>query len=115
MASSDDAGTVLAPAPPAITVSTTFNDPRADVVIQTSDGVQFKLRRHVLTTGSGFFNGLFDIPGDAAGSNVEEIPVIEVAEVSADWTLFLPFLCRGHPTELLDFAQIKTLLKMADK
>lgn len=100
-----------------ISVSPLFDDPLADVVLQSSDGVQYRLRRVFLVAASRFFDDLFTVAGGKTNpsSLEQELPVVPVEETSADLDLFVPFLCRESVLPDLSFEQIRTVLRIADK
>ena len=115
MTSSDDAAAAPATAPPAITVSSKFSDPRADIVLQSSDGVQYRVRRLYLAAGCGLFDDMFQVAEGGSSEGVGGLPVVELAEPSSDLDLFLPFLVRGQAKPQFDYDTIKNLLRLADK
>lgn len=107
--------------PRIITISEKCDDPRADVALQSSDGVEFRLRRHVLTASSGIFDDMFlDLSSKdnekASTGSKGKLPVTVLAESAAELELFLPFVCREQVRPAtLEFEQIKSLFKMSDK
>ncbi|THH05705.1 hypothetical protein EW145_g4597 [Phellinidium pouzarii] len=56
-----------------------FTATDADVVLRTSDNVQFRVYHHILSEASPFFKDLFSLPqGDLADSTVA--PIVDVSE-----------------------------------
>ncbi|EKM47976.1 uncharacterized protein PHACADRAFT_109583, partial [Phanerochaete carnosa HHB-10118-sp] len=61
--------------------SSPFNKPSADVILRTSDGVDFHAHKIVLSLASSFFETMFSIP-QPASSDPTERPVVEMVEDS---------------------------------
>lgn len=110
-----------APATRTTTVSANYDGPRADVALESSDAVHFRVRRLELVANSGLFDGMFSDLDDAGNEQAStggkgELPVVAVSETAKELELFLPFLCRGQARPSpLDFDQILDLLRMSDK
>ncbi|KAH9919895.1 uncharacterized protein B0H18DRAFT_859632, partial [Fomitopsis serialis] len=70
------------------TASPPFDDPDADLIIRTSDGVDFRVYRVIMKQASPVFRSLFTLPLDdpANGS------VVEVTEKSGVWDQILRIL-----------------------
>lgn len=71
-------------------------DPDADVILRSSDSVDFPVRRTVLADVSAFFKQMFSLPQGASPdlspegtSKDAELPVIPVAEDGKTLSLFL--------------------------
>lgn len=76
------------------------HDPDADVIIRSSDSVDFRVRKTVLAEVSAFFKQMFSLPQEdcrntsvSSSSNDStrsaELPVIPVAEDEDELSLFL--------------------------
>ncbi|KAJ7445267.1 hypothetical protein FB451DRAFT_1104358 [Mycena latifolia] len=69
---STDPSSSFIPAPP-------FDDPGADVILRSSDGIDFRVHRLVLSLASPFFKQMFSLPQPTAEPEVPTIPVTESA------------------------------------
>ncbi|KAJ6556528.1 hypothetical protein DFH09DRAFT_1164700 [Mycena vulgaris] len=58
-----------------------FDDPTADVILRSSDGINFHVHRIVLSLASPFFNQMFTLPQPSAEPGVPVILVSEYALV----------------------------------
>ena len=63
-----------------------FNDPRADLILKSKDGVHFRVFKIILSFASPIFSDMFSIPSPASqnsdlGDEVQVVPVSEDAEV----------------------------------
>lgn len=82
------------------TESPTLNDSEADVILRSSDGVDFRVRKAVLSEASTFFREMFTLPQGNASSNdigeeepaVDELPVVPVAEDQDILHVFLRYV-----------------------
>ncbi|KAJ6564894.1 hypothetical protein DFH09DRAFT_1363900 [Mycena vulgaris] len=63
----------LIPGPP-------FNDPDADVILRSSDGIDFRVHRVILSQASPFFKNMFPLPQP---NSEPELPTISMAESSS--------------------------------
>ncbi|KZP05743.1 hypothetical protein FIBSPDRAFT_343476 [Athelia psychrophila] len=60
-----------------------FNDAEADIILRSSDNVEFRVLKLFLSRASSFFRNMFDLPQGAASGDQEmrdKIPVIAMAE-----------------------------------
>ncbi|KAI0091544.1 hypothetical protein BDY19DRAFT_863546, partial [Irpex rosettiformis] len=81
--------------------SAPFNSERADVIIRTSDSVDFRVRKGVLAAASPFFDDMFTLPSipvdrkrknrDDGDEYIGDIPVIPMAEDSGTVDALLRF------------------------
>ncbi|KAJ7445269.1 hypothetical protein FB451DRAFT_68208 [Mycena latifolia] len=69
---STDPSSSFVPAPP-------FDDPVADVILRSSDGIDFRVHRVVLSLASPFFKQMFSLPQPTVEPEVPTIPVTESA------------------------------------
>ena len=60
-----------------------FNSPRADVILQSSDNVRFRVRKAILSEASPVFESMFGLPPEQAASDSSTLPVVPLAEDSA--------------------------------
>ncbi|KAH9943571.1 hypothetical protein B0H21DRAFT_823664 [Amylocystis lapponica] len=63
------------------TVSPPFDKPTADVVLRTSDHVNFHVHKTVLALASSFFDGMFTLP-QPKGQDHNDVYVINITEDS---------------------------------
>ncbi|KAJ7627124.1 hypothetical protein FB45DRAFT_58168 [Roridomyces roridus] len=66
------------PTPPFI-LAAPFDNPDADVVLRSSDGIDFRTHRVVLSLASGFFKQMFSLPQPNGDPLVPVIPMSESA------------------------------------
>ncbi|KAJ7648051.1 hypothetical protein FB45DRAFT_895122 [Roridomyces roridus] len=67
-----------AAAPPFVPTSP-FDDPGADVILRSSDGVNFHVHRLILSVASPFFKQMFTLPQPASEPDIPVMPVSESA------------------------------------
>ncbi|KAJ6525932.1 hypothetical protein DFH09DRAFT_1046323 [Mycena vulgaris] len=67
--------------PPAFFLSSPFDDPAGDVILRSSDGIDFHVHRLVLSLASPFFKQMFTLPQPNAEPGVPAILVSESALV----------------------------------
>lgn len=80
--------------------NTRFDDPLADVVLRSSDSVDFRVRKSILSEVSGFFRDMFSLPQPpdyvsfsvVDEVNTEVLPVVPVSEDKEAVCLFLRFV-----------------------
>lgn len=68
----------------------TFDSPDADLVLKSSDGVEFRVFKQILAQGSKFFQTMFTLPSES--NTTTELPVIDLAENSQLISSLLQFL-----------------------
>ncbi|EMD37129.1 hypothetical protein CERSUDRAFT_95392 [Gelatoporia subvermispora B] len=83
------------------TVTAPFDSPKADVVVRSSDGVDFPIRMFFLTAASAVFEGMFSLPQPAKATSSRRLPVVEFAEHSKTLDIILR-LCYPIDVTLLD-------------
>ncbi|EEB95165.1 hypothetical protein MPER_05910, partial [Moniliophthora perniciosa FA553] len=70
--------------PSASSLNSTFNDPKADVILRTSDGVDFMMYKTLLSLSSSFFDGMFSLPQpESVNTNQNGLPIVPIPESSA--------------------------------
>jgi BTB/POZ domain len=97
-----------------------FNDPTSDVILRTSDDVDFHLHKVILSFGSPVFKDMFSLPQPSAkvqvGLNSEsETPLISVTEDSKtmDRTMRFCYPCEHPVLETLE--DVTGMLEMVQK
>ena len=87
----------------------------ADVIIQSSDFVNFRVRRSILATSSPFFCDLFSLPQPSDHEDVDGLPVVRLPEDANVLDSLIPWLYH-LPPELPDSDdKILTLLAACQK
>lgn len=77
-----------------------FDDQSADVILRSSDGVNFHVYKIILSLSSSVFQSMFTLPQPSAPSmSVSTVPVIEMAEHS---TVLTPLLRACYPARYTD-------------
>lgn len=73
-----------------------LNDPRADIILRSSDKTIFKVRRIHLQSGSRFFDDMLSSPElGTIGEKVDGLAVVDMAESGGDLKVFLSVLLPG--------------------
>jgi hypothetical protein len=89
--------------------------PDADVIIQSSDNVNFRVRRSILATSSPFFGDLFSLPQPSDHEVVDGLPVVSLPEDAEVLDSLMTFLY-PVPSELPSSEdKILTLLAACQK
>jgi hypothetical protein len=72
----------MSTAPQEPLANTPFNDPKADVILQSSDGVHFRVFKIILSFASPIFSDMFSIPLLASlnPDSDDEVPMVTVSE-----------------------------------
>ncbi|KAL7412915.1 hypothetical protein BDY24DRAFT_81947 [Mrakia frigida] len=101
------------PPPPVVeSFSTFFNDPKADILLRSVDGLLFATRRAYLVAASSVFEDMFEIPQpveDGAGRRKHgqeapgTLPVVEMSEKGEDLEIFFRWIHRRTFKEIYDF------------
>lgn len=93
-----------------------FDAPDADLVLNSSDGIQFRVFKRILSEGSAFFQTMFTLPsGDSQSNSDVEPPIVSVAEDSQTISNLLHFLYPNPNPNLTTLKQINDLLAAAIK
>ncbi|KAJ7648052.1 hypothetical protein FB45DRAFT_1102670 [Roridomyces roridus] len=66
-------------ATPPFVPTSPFDDPSADVILRSSDGVDFHVHRLILSTACPFFKQMFTLPQPASEPDIPAMPVSESA------------------------------------
>ncbi|KAH8983524.1 hypothetical protein EDB92DRAFT_1803754, partial [Lactarius akahatsu] len=89
--------------------------PDADVILQSSDLVNFRVRRSILATSSAFFGDLFSLPQPSDNEVLDGLPVVRLPE-DAEVLSSLVTMLYPVPSELPDSDdKILTLLAACQK
>ena len=72
-----------------------FNDSRADVILQSSDGVHFRVFKIIFSFASPIFSDMFGIPLSASQNpdSDNEVPMVTISENSEALDLSLHHIC----------------------
>ncbi|GJE90672.1 hypothetical protein PsYK624_068160 [Phanerochaete sordida] len=78
-----------------------FDSPRADVVLRSSEGTDFRMLQTFLAWSSPVFDGMFSLPQPAGGDTINEqqdgLPVVQLAETGAVLDILLRFCMPQAP------------------
>ena len=95
------------------------NDPDADIVLRSSDGVQFRVRKSLLSDASPVFGDMFSIPQPNSTPDSDDTEPINLSEPSKTVKLILSLCWHSDSplTSLLidSLSDIANLLQAADK
>ncbi|KAI9508193.1 hypothetical protein F5148DRAFT_943135 [Russula earlei] len=91
-----------------------FDDPRADIILQSSDGLQFHVFKIILTLASSVFADMFSIPLPAS-SRPHDKEVVSLSERSEDLELSLRHLYPVPPPETVPLTNVAVLAEFAQK
>ncbi|KDQ60475.1 hypothetical protein JAAARDRAFT_56369 [Jaapia argillacea MUCL 33604] len=91
-----------------------FNDPRADVILRSSDNVDFRTFKAILFSSSSIFDDMFSIPQPSTAP-VEDVPVVEMEESARILELLLRFCHPGENPEMETFEDARDVLVVAMK
>ncbi|KDQ50417.1 hypothetical protein JAAARDRAFT_63194 [Jaapia argillacea MUCL 33604] len=107
--------------PPSMTdASHHHNSLKADIILHSSDNVDFPFFKLLLSLSSPFFNGMFDLPSDrpemSGLDNRGGLVVVAVDETSRVLTTLLSFIHPSNPSPSFDSLETSRLvLQAADK
>ncbi|ESK89345.1 hypothetical protein Moror_16263 [Moniliophthora roreri MCA 2997] len=97
-------------------LNSTFNDSKADVILRTSDGVDFMMYKTLLSLSSSFFDGMFSLPQpDSVKIDQNGLPIVPVPESSAATEKLLMFIHPAHAPVLESLDDIRLVLEPAIK
>ncbi|KAN0141414.1 hypothetical protein V8E53_000659, partial [Lactarius tabidus] len=89
--------------------------PDADVIIRSSDNVNFRVRRSILATSSPFFGDLFSLPQPSDHEVVDGLPVVSLPEDAEVLDSLMTFLYPVLPELPCSEDKILTLLAACQK
>jgi hypothetical protein len=88
--------------------------PSVDVIIQSSDNVNFRVHRSVMATSSPFFRDMFSLPQPSSDAS-DELPVVRVSEAADVLNSLLSMLYHVPPEMPHSSDNILALLAATDK
>ena len=89
--------------------------PNADVILQSSDLVHFRVHKSVLVTSSPFFGDMFSLPQPTNDAAPEELPIVRLSEDSEVLNSLISILYPVHPEIPPSSDNILALLSAAAK
>ncbi|GJE98553.1 BTB domain-containing protein [Phanerochaete sordida] len=94
-----------------------FNKPSADVVLRSSDKVDFHVHRAVLSDASSVFEAMFALPQEpsASGEGEPSLPIVPMQENAETLHLLLGVLYPGKGPSIKSPSRASDLLAVADK
>ncbi|KZT69316.1 hypothetical protein DAEQUDRAFT_726905 [Daedalea quercina L-15889] len=95
-----------------------FNNPRADIILRTCDGVDYWVRSSILAEASSVYEDMFDIAKAAPAEQYLRkagIPVVSITETSEITSLLLRFCYPVSAPIFTTFAQVRGVLAAVDK
>ncbi|TDL15438.1 hypothetical protein BD410DRAFT_796401 [Rickenella mellea] len=87
-----------------------YSDPDADIILQSDDGVMFRVHSLIMKMASGFFRDMLGLPG----SHVDQAPIM-VTESSPTVAVLLSMIYPSIGISQIDPVYIWDTLKAADK
>ncbi|EIW79745.1 hypothetical protein CONPUDRAFT_74099 [Coniophora puteana RWD-64-598 SS2] len=94
--------------------NTPFDDPGADFILRTSDGVDFRVFRAVLSLASPVFKDMLSLPQPTLPST-PETPVVTISENSAVLEPLLLFFYPAVPPTIESLEDVRIMLLTATK
>ena len=91
-----------------------FDDAKADVVLQSCDGVEFHVFRSILTQASPFFDGMFALP-QPESDTIASPPIVPVAEDSTTLDNLLRICYPVRSPEMNDLWHVERVIEAARK
>ena len=94
--------------PPEILAEAPFNDPRADLILQSSDEVHFRVFKLILSLASPIFSDMFTIPSPPSEKPHDEVQVVHLTEHSTALDVVLRHIypVRSPKGDTLHYASI---------
>ncbi|KAF8150085.1 hypothetical protein B0H34DRAFT_802194 [Crassisporium funariophilum] len=115
MSSANLEGEATTVGPIFITAASPFDDPKADLILRSSDGVHYYTYKVLLSLVSPIFDDMFTISGGSPQDIYDNRPLVVVDDNSRSLLLLLLWCdprCMSSSTSLQD---LQILLEMADK
>ncbi|KAI0255777.1 hypothetical protein BJV78DRAFT_1279018 [Lactifluus subvellereus] len=99
------------------TADAPFDDARADVILRSSDGVDFRVFKIVLSLASPIFADMFSIPSPSppSGTSRDGLPVVTLSEDSKVLDLALRRCYPIQSPELVELKDVHALLEFERK
>lgn len=87
-----------------------------DLIIRTSDGVEFHVERERLAIASPVFTDMFFLPHPPGGTSLSsaEKPIMDVSESGAVWERIL-YMCHHPPEPAFEYTHMQSLLDAGRK
>ncbi|KAA1470181.1 hypothetical protein DENSPDRAFT_870783 [Dentipellis sp. KUC8613] len=101
------------PSPPR--TSPTFYYADGDVVLRSSDGVQFRLHKLILKIASPVFDDTFSVPQPPTAETDSDIPIVDMAENEKVLRMLLGFCYPGPPPPLSSLKDVRQALAVTSK
>ncbi|KAG1881045.1 hypothetical protein F4604DRAFT_1922067 [Suillus subluteus] len=101
--------------------SSPFDHPKADIILRSSDGVDFRVFKLFLSLASPFFETMFKLPQPAVGTNDDTKDGLSVIPMQEDSKTLDTFLRFCYPSTLAEdpslenLKDIKAILRVARK
>lgn len=94
-----------------------FTSPTADVILRSSDDVDFRVHKLILSEASTAFEGMFSVPQPISPStpNKGDLPVVRMAETAETLNALLGVLYPGRGSQLFDLSVVGEVLIAAEK
>ncbi|KAK6988059.1 hypothetical protein R3P38DRAFT_3098070 [Favolaschia claudopus] len=100
------------PSSPLFKSTAPFDDPKADTILRSSDGVDFRVYRVILSSASPFFKTMFSLPQDT--SEDSKIPTVPFSETGRILDRFLRIWYPGATTAGFDsLEQLADVIQLA--
>ncbi|KAI0255776.1 hypothetical protein BJV78DRAFT_572491 [Lactifluus subvellereus] len=92
-----------------------FDDSRADIILRSSDDVNFRVFKIILSLASPVFAQMFSTPQSASHKPADELPVVTISEDSQALDLALRHCYPTRSPELVELKDAHILLEFAHK
>jgi hypothetical protein len=93
-----------------LTPPDTFDVPDANLIIQSSDLVNFRVHKPVLAMASPVFKDLFSLPQPSDGESVDDLPMVQLSEDSDLLNTLVSMLYPLHPVIPQSYEKVLYLL-----
>ncbi|KAF9269226.1 hypothetical protein L218DRAFT_994136 [Marasmius fiardii PR-910] len=111
-----------APTSTSFLVSPVFNDAKADVILRTVDGVDFRMYKSLLSLASSFFDGMFTLPQPTPDAhnpftiqNHDRLPIVPMSESSRAIEKLLMFCHPAHSPNIEMLDEVRLVIEPAIK
>jgi BTB/POZ domain len=98
--------------PVAVVKVHTFDSADADLIIKSSDGIEFRVFKRILSEGSIFFQTMFTLPTDGTS---ERTPTVDITESSPIISTLLQFLYPVPDPAVKSLGELNDLIAVAIK
>ncbi|EGN96989.1 hypothetical protein SERLA73DRAFT_140858 [Serpula lacrymans var. lacrymans S7.3] len=104
--------------PPSVHAPSPFDHPKADIILRSSDNVDFRVFKLFLSLASPFFEAMFELPQPSPESSGDEVKdglaVISVTEDSSTLNTFLRFCYPSTLAEDPNLEELTDVVKVLD-